>query len=223
MALPFVNMHTHQASGKGVEAVLNVILKGGEKPEIPSQGFYSCGIHPWYLEVDWDKKLLKKLLTDIAQNKRCVALGEAGLDKSIDIPLSQQEDVFAMQAKLAEELGKPLIIHCVKAYAEVLSVRKSTKAEQVWIFHGFNSSVEMAQQLMDHGCMISLGKSLRNEKSKTRDVLSVLDNGQFFLETDDDNLSIEELYSLVAELKAVSPEELKKAMYEKFHTVFNID
>jgi TatD DNase family protein len=223
MSLPFINIHTHHSPEPGIQSILNVILKDEEKPKIPSLGYFSCGIHPWYLDEQADTKNLERILLETGQQKRCLALGEAGLDKCTDVSLSVQQEIFKMQVRIAEQLKKPLIIHCVKAYGELLAIRKELNAPQPWIFHGFSSSVEMADQLMDHGCIISLGKAILNEKSKTRNVLSSLQAGQFFLETDDEDFSIKELYALVAEVKGISHDELKKAIYEKFRSVFRAD
>ena len=91
--------------------------------------YYSIGIHPWYIKEDRiDEEL--KIIEEKLQTKTCLAIGECGLDKRIDISLEQQTIVFEKQLALAEKYKKPVVIHCVAAYQEVIAIKK--KKTIVW-------------------------------------------------------------------------------------------
>ncbi len=182
--------------------------------------WFSIGIHPWYIEnrekADAGLQTVEKALS----HPLCMAAGEAGLDKISQVPWELQEEIFVRHAKLAENHNKPLIIHCVKAYSELLGLRKELKAEQVWIFHGFNSSYEMAQQLIQQGCMLSFGNLLWKEGSKARAVIKRVEPRQWFLETDDEDISIESVYKKAADLTGKTVNDLRVIMQENCKRVF---
>lgn len=118
---------------------------------------FSVGIHPWFLndfEAQWNA------LIPLAQHFNCWAIGECGLDKNVTSPLPLQQEIFLRHIKLAESLELPLIIHCVKAYAEVIQLRKRTRSQQLWILHGFRKNLKVAQELIAHDIAISFGTPL---------------------------------------------------------------
>lgn len=118
---------------------------------------FSVGIHPWFLndfEAQWNA------LIPLAQHFNCWAIGECGFDKNVTSPLSLQQEIFLRHIELAESLKLPLIIHCVKAYAEVIQLRKRTHSQQLWILHGFRKNLKVAQELIAHGIAISFGTPL---------------------------------------------------------------
>ena len=118
---------------------------------------FSVGIHPWFLndfEAQWNA------LIPLAQHFNCWAIGECGLDKNVTSPLSLQQEIFLRHIELAESLELPLIIHCVKAYAEVIQLRKRTRSQQLWILHGFRKNLKVAQELIAHDIAISFGTPL---------------------------------------------------------------
>ena len=118
---------------------------------------FSVGIHPWFLndfEAQWNA------LIPLAQHFNCWAIGECGLDKNVTSPLSLQQEIFLRHIELAESLELPLIIHCVKAYAEVIQLRKRTHSQQLWILHGFRKNLKVAQELIAHDIAISFGTPL---------------------------------------------------------------
>ena len=118
---------------------------------------FSVGIHPWFLndfEAQWNA------LIPLAQHFNCWAIGECGLDKNVTSHLPLQQEIFLRHIELAESLELPLIIHCVKAYAEVIQLRKRTHSQQLWILHGFRKNLKVAQELIAHGIAISFGTPL---------------------------------------------------------------
>ena len=85
---------------------------------------YSIGIHPWYIDekrVDSDLAIINEKL----QFPHCLALGECGLDKRIEIPMQLQLEVFEKQISIAETHQKPLVLHLVAAFDELLALKEN--------------------------------------------------------------------------------------------------
>ncbi len=149
----------------------------------------------------------------------CLALGECGLDKRIQIPMEIQEKVFKAQILLAEKHQKPLVLHCVAAFQEIIQIKKEQKVTVPMIIHGFSKNEQTAKQLLDNGFYLSFGKYLlRNPELKS--VFQSVPNDRFFLETDTIEESVEEVYALAANYKNIEIEELKSIVKTNFEKVF---
>lgn len=147
---------------------------------------FSVGIHPWYVE-NW--KLQWEALVPLAKHPNCWAIGECGIDKNITTPLPLQQEIFLKHIYLAETLELPLIIHCVKAYSEVLHLRKITKTKQLWILHGFRKNLKVAKECIAHNIALSFGKSLTYSPQLQEVYKSISPEYRFF-ESDDEEMSI---------------------------------
>jgi len=164
--------------------------------------FYSLGIHPWKIYPE----LLPEHLRFIEENIQfdaVKAVGECGLDKLCDTPWDLQLKAFNGQILLSEKYNKPLIIHCVKAFDELLALKKEIKPKQPWIIHGFRGKPEQMGQLTDHGLFLSFGIHFNEE------TVRLISSSGFFLETDDADVSIETIYENVARCRGCSLSDLK--------------
>lgn len=149
----------------------------------------SCGIHPWYIyNVREQMEELRRRLSA----PETVAIGEAGLDKLAESPMDIQKEVFLAQAFLAEETRKPLIIHCVRAWQELIACRREVRPDMPWIIHGFRGNGELAAQLIHLGFYLSFGD--RFNPSAVRAAWP----DSLFLETDDKPVDIRLVYQGVA-------------------------
>ncbi|TPG37639.1 TatD family hydrolase [Flavobacterium pectinovorum] len=213
--MEFFNFHTHQFTNQS-----NILELVNQYPQEfdASIPYYSIGIHPWYIkeeQIDADLKIIEEKL----QTNNCLALGECGLDKRIEIPLEQQIIVFEKQLALAEKYQKPVVIHCVAAFQEVIAIRKKMKISVPMIIHGFSKNSQIAEQLIKAGFYISFGKYLlRNPELKT--VFQNIPNERFFLETDTIEEGIREVYNLASEYKNIEIKELQEIISSNFATVF---
>lgn len=184
--------------------------------ETPPFGLFSAGIHPndagWNIpnQFDW--------LEEISKHKNCVAIGECGLDGLIDVNNSIQEDVFNRQIELANERNKPLIIHCVRRFSQLIPLKK--KAKVPMIVHGFNKRKTVGEELQKHQFYLSFGKTVLHHVNLQQFVKD-FPLEKLFLETDDDDFNLQELYQKVAELKGITIEELQEKMKENLK-IFNI-
>lgn len=211
------NLHTHKYTNQEniLELVNQYPWEFDEK--IP---FYSIGIHPWYINeerLNVDLQIIEQKL--VLHN--CLALGECGLDKRIEIPLETQIKVFKAQIFLAEKCQKPLVLHCVAAFQEIIQIKKELNIKVPLIIHGFSKNEPTAIQLLDNGFYLSFGKYLlRNPELKT--VFQSVPNDRFFLETDTVEESLDEVYALAANYKNIEIEEVKEIVASNFEKVFQL-
>ena len=149
----------------------------------------------------------------------CLAIGECGLDKRIDIPMELQQSVFEQQILLAQKHNKPVIIHCVAAFQEVIEIRNKLKITVPLIIHGFSKNIQLAKQLLDNGFYLSFGKYLiRNPELEL--VFAAVPNDRFFLETDTAEQTIQDVYALAAKYKKSTVTELQELVSINFNSVF---
>ena len=211
----FFNLHTHQSSIQ-----VDVLELVNQYPQefdasIPN---YSIGIHPWHIvedKIDEDLSIIESKLKD----EKCLAIGECGLDKRIEYPIALQQMVFEKQLALAEKYRKPVVIHCVAAFQEVIAIKKKMAISVPMIIHGFSKNKETAEQLIANGFYISFGKYLlRNPELEL--VFKSIPKERLFLETDTIEEGIAAVYELAAKYKNIEIGEMKAIINANFDTVF---
>jgi len=188
---------------------------------IPNNPTIKCsyGIHPWQIKSENLNILIQKLKQE-ASNPQIIAIGEAGLDKLIKTPIEEQKALFELQIEIAIKYDKPLIIHCVKAYSELLAMQKK-HPKGVWIIHGFDGRVELAKQLTDKDIKLSVGAALMKSNHKISQTIAAIPLEHLFLETDEQTeFSIEEIYQQVAKILKMDIEELKRQLFFNFAAHF---
>lgn len=181
----YFNFHTHNALAlKDEVAIVNCY------PEdmLPEDAPCSVGLHPWHVGEDWQEKVA--LVREKARGENVWAIGECGLDKVRGGDFALQREAFKEQLDIAREVGKPLIVHCVKAFDELLSM--AGKEDRI-VVHGFRGKWQQAKQIIAKGMLLSFGNLYNIET--LRFVHSA--NLPFFLETDDLHLSVRQIYEQV--------------------------
>ena len=213
--MQFLNLHTHKFTNNPKVLELVNQYPWEFDAAIPN---YSIGIHPWYINEDRLENDLQ-IIDEKLSLPECLALGECGLDKRIEIPFDLQKEVFVQQIALAEKHKKPIVLHLVAAFDELLAIKKELKPSFPMIIHGFSKNAQLAKQLLDNGFYLSFGKYLlRNPELKS--VFQAIPNDRFFLETDTIEQTIEDVYALAADYKNMSLEMLQKQMESNFAKVF---
>src|SRR3989339_657041 len=104
-----------------------------------------CGLHPWYTAArapDWQERLER-----CAATGACRGIGEVGLDTLQGAPLSLQQELLSCQIEIARAAGKPLVLHCVHAWGELLGVLGRFRALPPFMVHAFGSSIEVLEKL----------------------------------------------------------------------------
>ncbi len=175
------------------------------------------GLHPWYVtEEVWQDQFA--VVKEKSRLQNVVAVGEAGLDKVTETDFELQQTVFAKHVQLANEVQKPLIVHCVRAHAEVIALLRQTSVQVPVIFHGFNKSIELARQLISLGYYLSFGKG--SDKQGVQEVMAALPIAKVFLETDNSTASIAEIYGYAASAFQIDEESLSLQLQKNAATVF---
>ena len=212
----FINLHTHKFSN--LSDVIEVVNQYPWEfdASIPN---YSIGIHPWYIDenrLESDLEIIKEKL----QLSECLALGECGLDKRIEIPLDLQISVFKKQLEIVKQTNKPVVLHCVVAYDEVIAIKKEMKIENPMIIHGFSKNEQVAKSLLNNGFYLSFGKYLLRNPDLEK-VFTFAPENQILLETDTIEESIYEVYKKAASIKGISIEEMKAIVFANFSRIFS--
>lgn len=212
----FINTHTHRQIYDAKLELVNVSMNSiDEKPR-----YYSCGIHPWYV----DKDSLFNQLNDLKINtldKRCLAIGECGLDKLSKVDFELQIEAFTEQIVIANERKKPLIIHCVKAFNELINCLNDAENTMPVIIHGYNNNENIARVLVYQGFYFSFGKALLGYESNAAKAIIKVGRKNFFLETDDADISIKYIYKKAAELLCIDEAIVMAQIESNFERVFN--
>ena len=199
--------------------LLNVFPDEDDKFRHPC--FYSAGLHPWYVNSGSMKKHLD-WVEQQADNPQVLAIGEIGFDKTIDVPWKDQEHAFERQLSLAEKHDKPVILHCVRSYNELIVYRNTSNQKIPWIFHWFNASAEIAHELIRKNCYLSFGHMLFNEQSKAFSVFRTVNLQHVFFETDDAGYSIQQVYEKAAAIRNAKTEDLKTQILDNFGRCFQL-
>lgn len=177
-----------------------------------AQTIDTVGIHPWHaLEADLSTVELAVAEVD--------AIGEIGLDFACDVPREVQMVIFRAQLAIAERHKKAVILHCVRAFEEVMKVLSEYRLHAV-IFHGFIGSVEQAQRAVAQGFYLSFGERTFHSP-KTIEAMRSTPLSHLFVETDESATPIEKIYDKIAALRGISVVELATATEENFNLIFN--
>lgn len=174
---PLLDIHTHDKS-RYKEAIINIY----PNEELIDGAYHSVGIHPWHT-VDIDSSTIEKL-NILATHPQVVAIGETGIDTLKGASIVKQIEIFRLHVILSEQHQKPLIIHCVKAFNEIIELKKYLRPSMPWIIHGFRGKPQLARQLLNHGFYISLGEHF-NPQSAT-----IIPTDHLLFETDESTLNI---------------------------------
>ncbi|WP_024871383.1 TatD family hydrolase [Tolumonas lignilytica] len=188
------------------------------------QLYYALGLHPWFLAQETES-VLAELEAHIQQRPAgLVAIGECGLDGAVDVPMTLQITYLEKQLALASQYQLPVILHCRKAYNELLQTVKRFDLPRGGVWHAFSGSRQQAEQFIALGFMLGIGGVITYERAeKTRKALTKLPVESFLLETDGPTMPLSgrqgarnepaylpEILQVLADLRNVSPEELNQ-------------
>jgi len=211
----YYDIHTHNKSQRaGCLSIVNLYEGFDAAPRFEA---CSVGLHPWHLENH--DVAFRELEKEVALGN-VLAIGECGLDKVCDTDWQLQNDIFSKQIELAERSNKPLVIHCVRAYEEVMRMLEEQHVTVPVIFHGFNKNMQLAKQLVSKGYYLSFGEALMSQKGHAADALSAIPADQFFLETDDNPTAITDIYQKAAAILNTTEEGIILQVQKNFQNVF---
>ena len=208
------NIHTHASSGN--TDVFEIVNR--YPYEVIDVPYFSTGIHPWHIDIDKVDEHLS-IIEERLQQPNCLALGECGLDKRIEIPLNIQVEVFEKQLLLAKQYQKPVILHLVAAFQELVEIKGRLQMNVPMMVHGFSKNAQVAKQLLDNGFYLSFGKYLLRNPELSEVFVSIPDD-MFFLETDMIDETIQDVYTKAALVRNMNSEDLKNIVSTNFKNVF---
>ena len=216
----YVNIHAHRFSSGPGEWVLSSLKSLEYPPDANVGAYYSVGLHPWELEsgaIDISNALKKVRLA--VENCQVLAVGEAGIDKLIKVPLDLQLQVFRFQVEIAELADLPVIIHAVKAWQELIRFSREFKPSVPMIIHGFRGSQQLADELIREGFYLSFGQALLHSET-LRAVFASLPEEKIFLESDESEEEIIEIYRMGAESSGMEQEALGQIIARNTNELF---
>jgi TatD DNase family protein len=217
----YIDIHTHgSAVITGIFAIENLMAHEERTPGDITAQPCSYGIHPWHL----NKKTIDQLISNVqsfSSSPALVAIGEAGFDKLRGPDIETQTRAFEAQVIISEAIRKPLFIHCVRAWDELMPAHKRLRPKMPWLIHGFRGNVELAMQLLSKGMFLSFWFDfvIRPESSG---LLRSVPKEKIFFETDGADTDIRTIYDKVAGDLDMGVDELKSIMLANYNKFFNI-
>ena len=226
MPAPYINIHTHRVPETSVEtdgfpSKISVLsLDSCDETGTSSPGLlYSVGIHPWStVNATQDPRFADEKTEELRRKlslEPVVMIGEAGFDPFRGASIGIQREVFIRQVELSELYRLPLVIHLVKTADELTGIYRQTRPTQTWIIHGFRYKGEQASQLLKQGFHLSFGPRY-NEESMRR----AWDTGRMWLETDDTNYDIADIYGMASDTLQVPVWQIRERIYQQAKLLF---
>ena len=169
------------------------------------------GVHPWRADVE-------PIDDDAIRTAELV--GEIGLDYACNVDRQLQEEVFCRQLSLAERYDKVVVLHCVRAFEPMMKILERYHLRAV-IFHGFIGSTEQAKRAIERGYFLSFGEGAFRSP-KTLKVMRTMPLSHLFAETDEAEVSIEEIYARIALERVIEVEELQNEIENNYNKIFRL-
>lgn len=207
--------HAHQESPRN--DLLRIRNVGDPSAPAPD-GFFSAGIHPKDAEAFDPQSFMPLLL-----HERCKAVGECGLDRLAAVPLPRQTEAFLKQVELAEELKKPMILHCVRCRQEILRMKRRREPAQIWIMHGFRGNERAAFELLDAGMVLSFGAGLLRDAGAVETFFSRIPEDRVLIESDESPDSLERVAALAAQMRGMDPPSFLNLVETNFRRIFHVE
>jgi TatD DNase family protein len=218
MAYRYIDIHTHNLKAPSNE-VLTIVNVHEYFSRVPQGRLKTAGFHPWYLDSFYSEK---ENLETLVQQPETIAVGECGLDKVCSTPWKLQLEAFTFQVLLANSSNKPLLLHCVRGYDEIIQILESQNNRVPVIFHGFNKSSRLAARLVEKRFYLSFGLRVNKSGRFMADALTNVPRESVFFETDDSNATIATIYECAAKILNIPVDVLILQIQANFKKVFNI-
>jgi TatD DNase family protein len=218
----FIDIHTHDCTGQadGIFSIENLMAHEEKSPANIPGFLYSIGIHPWYLNEENYNHLINKVMIN-AGDPIVIAIGEAGFDKIKGPSPALQRRTFEEQVYIAEKHKKPVFIHCVRAWDELLKANKNLRPAMPWLVHGFRGKPDLGLQLISKGMYLSFWFDFIM-RPESAGLIRDLPRDRIFLETDGSGVDIRDIYRKVSEDLGITIDELKSVIRRNFNEFFRI-
>ncbi len=209
-----IDFHTHSPNPK------HHCIESLSFDQSPKKLPFTYGIHPWHVERANFEEFAANL-QKYCERENFLTLGEIGLDRVRGENYDQQKNLFSRQLELAHAYQFDFIIlHCVRALDDIVALTKDSPYSGKLIFHDANFAPKQAQDLARHGHYLSFGRNLMRSNSKAKETFNDFPIEQLFLESDDGQIALEEIYQRAAQLKNIDKEELAQHCRANLRRVF---
>ncbi len=212
----FIDIHVHGGTpSSGIFILESLMAHESKIPAAIAGVAFTYGIHPWFLNESNYKQLIISV-ESLISHPDIIAIGEAGFDRLRGPSPELQRRAFEDQIIISEKIRKPVVVHCVRAWDELLAVHKKLKPEMSWLIHGYRGNVKLATQLISKGMYLSFWFDFVLRPG-SGDLLRHLPTDRIFLETDGANVDIKNIYDKVASDLDLSVDELKSIILKNFN------
>ena len=211
--------HAHACGGSpACDGVFRLWNIGEPVAPAPDGFFYSAGIHP--------QDAMQYAPSEFAplwDSPRCLAVGECGLDRTAEPPLTRQTEVFRAQIEEAVRRDKPLVIHCVRCFPELLRLKSNAGADSVpWVLHGFRGAKRKAFELLDAGFVLSFGSGLLRDAGNM-EYFAEIPLDRILIETDESADDFPRILAEASALHLLPPSEFAQTVRDNFRRFFRHD
>ena len=196
--MDIIDFHTHRTDA--TSAIISVDPRRFD----PRPGlWYSVGFHPWDMATDITDDDIA-LLELYARHPQVLAIGETGMDRMRGGDLKVQQALFVRHLQLAQEVGKPVVVHNVRSTQDILDARRKAGFGSVPLaIHGMRGNAHVARTLLDAGCYLSFGARFNTA------ALLATPLDRLLIETDDaPDITIDDVAALVAQTLRLSPDDV---------------
>lgn len=228
-----IDFHTHAplspryGDRDDVRVIQSLMLS--EAPD-PRADYITVGIHPmsddaasWYREyVNAPEDTIAHLTSRISEYRTLypssplIGIGECGWDgRSTTLSMEEQTELFRLQEFVSRRVSCPMILHIVGGWHLLLRERQHSSSPMRWYVHGFRGRATLLSQLLHAGIHISASPHL--DWSTVHPPI-----GTFFLETDESNISIDDVYRNVSGYYSMNTNRLSTAMAAYAHDLLGL-
>ena len=247
--IPLIDTHIHldapELTGQGLDLLSAAQQSGIDKFIVPGvrvsgwsgmlalatkaeNVYFAPGLHPAYAN-QWSHTAAKQL-QDLARQPKVVAIGEIGLDRTVNPSLPQQEIALRAQLQIALTAGLPVLLHAREATGVLLAILRELQiGEKVGgIWHGFSGSLPVAKELVALGFKIGVGPILLRENArKLPEAVRALPAAALVLETDFPDMAerpetLVDIAEKIGELRGISFDEVARITTENARQLFKI-
>ncbi|KKQ52793.1 MAG: Hydrolase, TatD family [Parcubacteria group bacterium GW2011_GWD2_38_11] len=179
---------------------------------------------------------------ELAKDEKVVAIGEIGLDyhhfeegDDEEFLKNLQKETLIEFIKLANEVQKPVMLHCWDGYDDLLEILIAHPVAKKGIVHSFIGSYKTANKFIELGYMIGLNGIITYGESYDR-LIKEVDLKNIVIETDcpyltprplergirNEPLFVKEVAQKIADVKGISLEEVAEATTQNAKRVLSL-
>lgn len=203
--------HTHSSISRGSGIIQ------GNKLHIPENHYFSLGIHP---KDAVDKAVDLQFLFELSTHPNFIAIGEIGLDNRYE-NTQFQENYFINQLKIAAEIDKPVILHCVNQWDRCRYLHQLYAPNVSLIYHGYNKVSILDSVILYPKAYFSIGASVLTNHSLQKK-LGLIPLNRLLVETDSSEVQLVDVYQCIAENLSLPLHAFMEQIHTNANKVFKL-